>query len=104
MATGSWVGGRKGISQNLDKTNFLATLSHTQRVVSLLSATQENFAARALHPTQWGRLGPVETPEGTPIGLRKNLAMLCDITSDVHSQDKIKKSLELCGLKAVGTK
>jgi len=104
MATGSWVGGRKGISQNLDKTNFLATVSHTQRVVSLLSATQENFAARALHPTQWGRLDPIETPEGTPIGLRKNLAMLCDITSEIHPQDKIKKSLELYGLKGVGTK
>ena len=56
MATGTWVGGRKGISQNLDRTNFLATISHLQRVVSLLSATQENFAARALHPTHYGRL------------------------------------------------
>lgn len=104
MATGSWVGGRKGISQNLDKTNFIASISHTQRVVSLLSATQENFAARALHPTQWGRLGPVETPEGTPIGLRKNMAMLCDITSDTHSPDKIKKVLEIYGLKGVTSK
>ncbi|MEK6812618.1 MAG: DNA-directed RNA polymerase subunit B'', partial [Nanoarchaeota archaeon] len=41
MATGTWVGGRKGISQNMDRTNFLATLSHLQRVVSLLSSSQE---------------------------------------------------------------
>ncbi|MAF36089.1 DNA-directed RNA polymerase subunit B'' [archaeon] len=104
MATGTWVGGRKGISQNLDKTNFLASMSHTQRVVSLLSATQENFAARALHPTHWGRLGPVETPEGTPIGLRKNLAILCDITSTEPSEEKIRKMLEIYGLKGVQQK
>ena len=42
MATGTWVGGRKGLSQNIDRTNFTATLSHLQRVVSLLSSTQEN--------------------------------------------------------------
>src|SRR3989338_6580366 len=82
MATGSWVGGRKGISQNIDRTNFLATLSHLQRVVSLLSATQENFEARALHSTHWGRLDPIETPEGTSIGLRKNLSLLCSISQE----------------------
>jgi intein/homing endonuclease len=56
MATGSWPGDRQGISQNMDRTNFLATLSHLQRVVSLLSSSQENFEARALHPSHWGRL------------------------------------------------
>ena len=56
MATGAWVGGRKGVSQNIDRTNFISTFSHLQRVVSLLSTTQENFNARALHSTHWGRL------------------------------------------------
>ncbi|MDD5651014.1 MAG: DNA-directed RNA polymerase subunit B'', partial [Candidatus Nanoarchaeia archaeon] len=51
MATGTWVGGRKGVSQNIDRTNALSTLSHLQRVVSLLESTQENFEARALHGT-----------------------------------------------------
>src|SRR3989344_7310248 len=82
MATGSWPGNRKGISQNIDRTNFLATLSHLQRVVSLLSSTQENFDARALHGTHWGRLCAIETPEGTPIGLRKNMALLCKISHE----------------------
>lgn len=98
MATGNWIGGRKGISQNIDRTNYLASLSHLQRVVSLLSATQENFEARALHSTHWGRLCPIETPEGTPIGLRKNLALLCRITQEQVSEDKIKKALEGIGL------
>ena len=99
MATGSWIGGRKGVSQNIDRTNHLATLSHLQRVVSLLSSAQENFEARALHPTHFGRLCPIETPEGTPIGLRKNLAMLNKISSEEMTEDKIKKQVESCGLK-----
>lgn len=101
MATGSWVGGRKGISQNIDRTNFLATLSHLQRVVSLLSSTQENFEARSLHSTHWGRLDPIETPEGTSIGLRKNLSLLCNISQESFSEEKIKKILEGAGLKVL---
>ena len=99
MATGSWTASRKGISQNIDRTNFLATTSHLQRVNSLLNTTQENFEARALHTTHWGRLCAVETPEGTSIGLRKNLALLCNISAEDVQEDKIKKSLEGLGLK-----
>jgi len=99
MATGTWIGGRKGVSQNIDRTNFLASLSHLQRIVSLLSSSQENFNARALHSTHWGRLCPIETPEGTSIGLRKNLAVLCNITQDTIPSEKVKKILEDIGLK-----
>lgn len=90
MATGSWVGGRKGISQRMDRLNDIATMSHLQRVISPLSASQENFAARELHPTQLGKLCPIETPEGTNIGLRKNLALLCKTTPVTNEQDVIK--------------
>ena len=102
MATGTWIGGRKGISQNMQRTNSLDSISHLQRVVSLLTSTQENFEARALHPTMWGRLCPIETPEGTPIGLRKNLSLMCEISQQSPSEEKIKKILEASGLKTVG--
>ncbi|MEK6940672.1 MAG: DNA-directed RNA polymerase subunit B'' [Nanoarchaeota archaeon] len=102
MSTGTWVGGRKGVSQNLDRVNFLSSLSHVQGVVSLLSSTQENFEARALHPTHWGKLCPIETPEGTRIGLRKNFAMLCSVTQEDVPGEKVKKVLETHGLKKVG--
>ena len=101
LATGSWTGGRKGISQNIDRTNIVATASHLQRVVSLLTSTQENFEARALHPTHFGRLCPIETPEGTSIGLRKNLAILCNVSQETITDDKIKKLLEGSGLKLI---
>ena len=99
MATGSWPGGRAGISQNISRVNAIDTTSHSQRVASLLTASQENFDARALHSTHWGRLCPVETPEGTPIGLRKNLALLANVTDIEPSNEKIIKFLETNGLR-----
>ena len=100
MATGVWVGGRKGISQRIQRLNYLETLSHLQRVVSPLSASQENFEARELHPTHLGRLCPIETPEGTNIGLRKNLSLLCSISGE-SSKEEALKSLKNLGLNVV---
>lgn len=98
MATGNWVGGRKGVSQRIQRLNFLNTLSHLQRVVSPLSSSQENFEARELHATHLGRLCPSETPEGTNIGLRKNLSMLATITKDIPEEDVL-DALRNAGLK-----
>ncbi len=100
MATGTWAGARKGISQRMDRANFIATMSHLQRVVSPLSASQENFEARALHSTHLGRLCPVETPEGTNIGLRKNLALLCTISHESNEQEVL-MMLKKFGLESV---
>ncbi len=97
MATGSWVGGRKGISQRMERLNFLQVQSTLQRVISPLSASQENFEARTLHPTHMGRLCPAETPEGTNIGLRKNLALLASITQEID-EDEVLKTLKGMGL------
>lgn len=98
LATGQWVGERQGISQRMDRTNFLAMLSHLQRVVSPLTASQENFEARALHCTHLGRLCPIETPEGTNIGLRKNLSLLCSVSQATEEAEILEKLKEL-GLK-----
>lgn len=100
MATGNWVGGRKGISQRIQRLNFLETLSHLQRVVSPLSTSQENFEARELHCTHLGRLCPIETPEGTNIGLRKNLSLLCSVSSE-SNEEEVLKSLKSLGLKTI---
>ncbi|RLF07382.1 MAG: DNA-directed RNA polymerase subunit B'', partial [Thermoprotei archaeon] len=87
VATGNWVGGRTGVSQILDRTNFLSTLSHLRRVVSPLSRTQPHFEARELHPTQWGRLCPVESPEGQNCGLVKNLALLATLSIGIDERE-----------------
>ena len=98
MATGNWVGGRRGVSQRIQRLNFLETVSHLQRVVSPLSATQENFDARALHCTHLGRLCPIETPEGTNIGLKKNLALLATVSLDAD-EGEVMNALRNAGLK-----
>ena len=89
MATGNWPGGRKGISQRAQRLNFLDLLSHLQRVISPLSSAQENFKPRELHCTHIGRLCPIETPEGTNIGLKKNLALLASISLGVDNEEII---------------
>jgi len=100
IATGSWIGERTGVTQNMDKTNFLSIFSQLQRVISLLPTEQENFEARTLHPTHWGRFCPIETPEGTPIGLRKNLALLGKISTAAETdEEQLKAKLESLGMK-----
>lgn len=103
IATGSWTGERSGITQNMDKTNYFATISQLQRVSSMLQSEQENFLARTLHPTHYGRFCPIETPEGTEIGLRKNLALLSKISTRVElEQNKFFKELESIGMEREG--
>ncbi len=103
MATGNWVGSRKGISQRLQRTNHLDVISHLQRVVSPLSTTQQNFEARALHPTHLGRLCPIESPEGTNMGLRKNLALLAEVSQGIPDEERssLITSLRNLGLRTV---
>ncbi len=99
IATGSWIGERTGVTQNMDKTNYLAVLSQLQRVSSSLPGEQENFLARTLHPTHYGRFCPTETPEGTEIGLRKNLALLARVSTAFEFDDKLNfKKFEENGL------
>jgi len=103
IATGSWTGERTGVTQNMSKTNYLDTISQLQRVSSMLKSDQENFMARTLHPTHYGRFCPIETPEGTEIGLRKNLAILAKVSTRVElDEDKFLKDLEKEGLSKEG--
>ena len=93
MATGNWTGGRAGVSQLLDRTCNMATLSHLRRVISPLTRSQPHFEARDLHPTQFGRLCPNETPEGQNCGLVKNLALMVDVSENLPN-DIVLESFE----------
>jgi len=93
FATGLWVGGRSGVSQRLERTNYIKTLAHLRNVTSPLSTQQEHFDARQLHATHWGRLGATQTPEGPTIGLRKYLAMMASISTGLD-KEKVEGSLE----------
>ncbi len=97
LATGNWVGGRSGVSQLLDRTTYLAALSHMRRVTSPLVRSQPHFEARDLHPTHWGRLCPNETPEGQNCGLVKNAAQMIDVSEEVAEAD-VKELLREAGV------
>jgi len=92
LAIGSWVGGRTGVSQRLERGSFIKTVSHMRNVLSPLTSTQEHFEARELHPTHWGKLCTSETPEGATIGLRKYLAIMAEVTRGVSEKEQ--KSLQ----------
>ncbi len=100
LATGNWGRGRVGITQLLDRTNHISTLSHLRRLQSPLSRSQPNFEARDLHATHWGRLCPNETPEGSNCGLVKNLALSACISVGVNAE-KIKQFLFSSGVAPV---
>jgi len=95
IATGNWGRGRVGVTQLLDRTNYLSTISHLRRVQSPLSRTQPNFEARDLHSTHFGRICPSETPEGSNCGLVKNLALSAMISESVSSEEIIEKLFEI---------
>ncbi len=88
LATGNWIGGLTGVSQRLDRSSYRKTISHLRSVVSPLTTTQEHFKARQIHPTEWGKLCPAETPEGSSIGLRKHLALLSEITPGLSKEEE----------------
>lgn len=101
LATGNWVSGRTGVSQLLDRTSYLSMLSHLRRVISPLSRAQSHFEARDLHPTQWGRLCPSETPEGPNCGLVKNLAQMVELSTGTD-REKVMSMLSRVGVSMGG--
>ncbi len=97
MATGNWIAGQTGVSQLLDRTSFLSTLSHLRRIISPLSRKHPHFKARDLHGTHWGKLCPNESPEGPSCALVKNLALLCNVSTgeDEEQVENILKNLNV---------
>jgi len=100
MATGNWVGGRTGVSQLIDRHNYMSVLSHLRRVVSPLSRSQPHFEARDLHPTQWGRVCPNETPEGPNCGLVKNFAQYAEVSIGTN-EEEVKRILYSLGVEPI---
>ncbi|VVB98579.1 DNA-directed RNA polymerase subunit B'' [uncultured archaeon] len=80
MATGNWIAGQTGVSQLLDRTSYLSTLSHLRRLISPLSKKHPHFKARDLHGTHWGKICPNETPEGPSCSLVKNLSIMAEVS------------------------
>jgi DNA-directed RNA polymerase subunit beta len=70
--------GSSQLSQFMDQTNPLSEITHKRRVSALgpggLTRERAGFEVRDVHPTHYGRICPIETPEGPNIGLINSLA------------------------------
>ncbi|MDQ5880465.1 MAG: DNA-directed polymerase subunit beta, partial [Pseudomonadota bacterium] len=77
--------GSSQLSQFMDQTNPLSEITHKRRVSALgpggLTRERAGFEVRDVHPTHYGRVCPIETPEGPNIGLINSLALFARTNS-----------------------
>lgn len=84
LATGNWglksTRMRAGVAQVLNRLSYMGTISHLRRVNAPIEKTGKLVHPRMLNNTQFGIICPHETPEGSSIGLVKNMSITCSIT------------------------
>src|SRR5205814_450573 len=78
--------GSSQLSQFMDQTNPLSEITHKRRLSALgpggLSRERAGFEVRDVHPTHYGRICPIETPEGPNIGLISSLSCYARMNED----------------------
>jgi DNA-directed RNA polymerase II subunit RPB2 len=87
LSTGNWgvnknTISRTGVAQVLNRINYTSYLSHIRRISTPLSRNGTTTKPRQLHNSQWGVCCSVESPEGSPVGLVKNMATSCTISNN----------------------
>ncbi len=86
------------LSQFMDQTNPLSEITHKRRVSALgpggLTRERAGFEVRDVHPTHYGRICPIETPEGPNIGLINSLATYCRVNKFGYIESPYKKVLD----------
>ncbi|QOI90240.1 hypothetical protein QKU58_gp091 [Pyramimonas orientalis virus] len=84
LATGNWgiknTNAKQGVAQVLNRLTYNATISHLRRVNTPMEKSGKLIQPRKLHNTQWGIICPSETPEGSSVGLVKNISIMSTIT------------------------
>lgn len=97
IATGNWSIrrfriNRIGVSQVLSRLSYLATLGMLTRINSQFEKTRKTTGPRSLQSSYWGIVCPSDTPEGESCGLVKNLALMCQISTE----DADKEIYKIC--------
>jgi DNA-directed RNA polymerase subunit beta len=90
--------GSSQLSQFMDQTNPLSEITHKRRVSALgpggLTRERAGFEVRDVHPTHYGRVCPIETPEGPNIGLINSLALFAQVNSYGFIETPYRKVLD----------
>jgi DNA-directed RNA polymerase II subunit RPB2 len=71
---------RVGVVQDLNRLSFNTMISHLRKINLPMDAGLKIVEPRLLHPSQWGYIDPIDTPDGGNIGFHKNLAIACAVT------------------------
>ena len=100
--------GTSQLSQFGDQTNPLAEITHKRRISALgpggLTRERAGFEVRDVHYTHYGRLCPIETPEGPNIGLISSLAMFAEVNSHGFIESPYREVVKSNGLSRVTDK
>ena len=90
LATGNWgiknTNIKQGVAQVLNRLTYNATISHLRRINTPMEKSGKLIQPRKLHNTQWGVICPSETPEGSSVGLVKNLSITGTVTTGSDSR------------------
>ena len=100
LATGNWgtkTYNKTGVSQVLSRLNYQSTLSHSRRMSTPITKNGTTSKPRQLHNTQFNKICPAETPEGSSCGLVTNMAMLCQFSNNYPSE-LMRSNMESLGM------
>ena len=101
FATGNWGiktnKTKQGVAQVLNRLTYMATISHLRRIITPVEKAGKLVQPRKLHATQFGIICPAETPEGSSVGLVKNMSLLASITISSHS-NTVREFLKKCDI------
>ncbi|UDG81846.1 DNA-directed RNA polymerase subunit beta [Candidatus Vallotia cooleyia] len=90
--------GSSQLSQFMDQTNPLSEITHKRRVSALgpggLTRERAGFEVRDVHPTHYGRVCPIETPEGPNIGLINSLALYAHLNEYCFLETPYRKVID----------
>lgn len=88
---------KQEIVQDLSRVSYMGFISHLRRVNTPIDPTSKVVAPHRLHPSQWGIMCPIESPDGGSIGLLKHFAIMCHVTFE-SGANTIATALEDSGL------
>ena len=74
-----------GVAQVLNRLTYVASLSHLRRINTPIDKSGKLIPPRRLHNSSWGFVCPAESPEGSSIGVVKNMSYMCHITIPCNS-------------------
>ena len=102
---------KDGIVQDLNRLSYNSALSHLRKLNLPLDASAKVVGPRLLHPSQYGFIDPIDTPDGSNIGLHKHLSIITYISNKIPLKDFIEwmykhvnmKSLEVFSNKQIFT-